>query len=358
MKPLSSTANYDFFGNIKSSEDSSADVQPPKISYFTPTPNYDEVRPEKSKDDDQVKYFKYSIIDQKNNAPESNPSTKDNDEVTVEPVSISNPSIGNKYWESNGQLPQFNGPSTLRPVQTLPGLINGLMDETSEKTLPSTTETVNIPRRSQTRRRRPDTTQSPSTTENSAKRTTFRGRRPIHYANRTTTVRTTIARNTSRVRYNPTPEERQQLRSQNSNKKESQNLEYQRDVLKQNYPVISRNPSTDAPPVIEKLSSSYMLEPESPKTNSENEYLVANQREDVIIREDDTTAVPITTLRPVTTDTNQRPNFRQSIRKAQRYGTTTTAAPTSGPTQAPERISRDRYTVRLFSRPEFCINFF
>lgn len=349
LKPLSSTANYDFFGNIENSEDkSSVDAKPPKISYFTPTPNYDEARPEKSKEEEQVKYFKYSIIDQKNNVPEVNPTDKVNDDTSVEPVSVSNPSIGNKYWESSNS--QFNGQSTLRPVQSLPGLINGLMDETSEKTLASTTETVNIPRRSQTRRRRPDTTQSPSTstTESSATRTTFRGRRPIHYANRTTTVRTTVARNTSRVRYNPTPEERQQLRNRNSNRKESENLEYQRDVLKQNYPVIGKNPSSEAP-VIEKLSSSYMLEPESQTTNSDNEHLVANQREDVIIKEDDdTTAVPVTTLRPVTSETYQRPNFRQSVRKAQRYGTTTTAAPTSGPTQAPERLSRDRYTVRIF----------
>lgn len=349
LKPLSSTANYDFFGNIKNSEDSSADVKPAKISYFTPTPNYDEVHTEKSKDEEQVKYFKYSIIDQKNNAPESSPSNKGIDEATVEPIiSVSNPSIGNKYWESNHQFNQFNGPSTLRPVQSLPGLINGLMDETSEKTLPSTTETVDIPRRSQTRRRRPDTTPSPSTstTENSARRTTFRGRRPIHYANRTTTVRTTVARNTSRVRYNPTPEERQQLRSQNSNKKESQNLEYQRDVLLQNYPVISKNAATDAP-IIEKLSSSYLVEPESKKTNSESVYTVGNEREDVNIKEDDTTAVPVTTLRPVLIDTNQRPNFRQSVRKTQRYGTTSTASPSSVSTQAQERLSRDRYTVRI-----------
>ncbi len=341
LKPLSSTANYDFFGNVKNSDDSSFDTKAPKISYFTPTPNYDETRSEKPKNEEQVKYFKYSIVDQKDNVP----LNKNSEDATVEPVSVSNPSI-NKYWESNNQ---FNGVSTLRPVQSLPGLINGLMDETSEKTLPSTTETVNIPRRSQTRRRRPDTTPSPSTstTENSAKRTTFRGRRPIHYANRTTTARTTVARNTSRVRYNPTPEERQQLRGQNSNKKESENLDYQRDVLKQNYPVISRNPSTEAP-IIEKLSSSYSLEPESQKTNSENEYVVGNDREDVIsTKEAETTAVPITTLRPILADTNQRSNFRQATRKTQRYGTTTTVSPSSGPTQAPERLSRDRYTVRV-----------
>ncbi|XP_037046187.1 putative mediator of RNA polymerase II transcription subunit 26 [Bradysia coprophila] len=352
LKPLSSTANYDFFSNIKNSEDSSSDAKPPKISYFTPTPNYDEVRPEKPKEEEQVKYFKYSIIEQKSNAPESSsPLTKDIDEATEEPVSVGSPSIGNTYWESNNR--HYNGPSTLRPVQSLPGLINGLMDETSEKTLPSTTETVNIPRRTPTRRRRPDTTHSPSTstTENSARRTTFRGRRPIHYANRTTTVRTTVARNTSRVRYNPTPEERQQLRSQSPIKKESENLDYQRDVLKQNYPIISRNPSTDAP-TIEKLSSSYALEPESQKTNSDVEYTVVNEREDVITREDDTTAVPITTLRPTLTDNNPRPNFRQTVRKTQRFGTTTTASPSSAATQAPERLSRDRYTVRPRTRYE------
>lgn len=346
LKPLSSTANYDFFGNFKNSDESSADTVPPKISYFTPTPNYDEDRPEKSKVEEPVKYFKYSIIDQKNTAPEIETSNEGIEKATVEPLSVSNPSIGNKYWESNSQYNQFNGPSTLRPVQSLPGLINGLMDEESEKSVSSTTETVNIPRRTPTRRRRPDTTQSPSTstTENSARRTTFRGRRPIHYANRTTTVRTTIARNTSRVRYNPTPEERQQLRGQNSNKKESENLEYQRDVLKQNYPVVSRNPSTEAP-VIENFSTSYPLEAEVQKTNSENEYTVVNEREDVKEREDETTVVPVTTLRP--TDTNQRSNFRQTVRKVQRYGTTTTVSPSSASTQAQERLSRDRYTVRM-----------
>lgn len=203
-------------------------------------------------------------------------------------------------------------PSELPPISaSLPGLVNSLFedeDRESRTTIVPPTSTTVITRRTPTRGRRPQpatratftrapvtrpqTTPRPSTTSSTdddgsssvttTRRPISRGRRPIHYANRTTTVRTPTARNPNRVRFNPTPEERQRFRSrqQKGGKKDEENLEYQRDVLNQNYPVIQRSggPTTTAPITITEkpktTAMSYAHETEKYSVGAEDEYVV------------------------------------------------------------------------------------
>lgn len=149
----------------------------------------------------------------------------------------------------------YNLPSELPPISpNLPGLVNALMDKTkgASTLLSSSTTPLPTTRRTVTRGRRPQQSRTTTSTEDisqlegTTKRTVPRGRRPITYGtNRTTTPRTPVTRNSNRIRYNPTPEERARFRtrSRTSNRinKEEEGIDYQRDVLKQNYPVISRD---------------------------------------------------------------------------------------------------------------------
>lgn len=195
----------------------------------------------------------------------------------------------------------YNLPSELPPISaSLPGMVNSLFVDNSEPgsqreaatTIePSTVSTRRTPHRG----RRPQTyttaagssssratatrapvTRAPRTSTTSTtvspdyssgdyvastRRTTVRGRRPIHYANRTTTIRTPTVRNPNRVRYNPTSEERQRVRNkQKAAGTKDEDLDYQRDVLKQNYPAVvsQRSPavSTVATPTAEPERSS------------------------------------------------------------------------------------------------------
>lgn len=171
----------------------------------------------------------------------------------------------------------YNLPSELPPISAhLPGLVNSLYVEQTESqpittttSAPTTRRIVNRGRRPQSQSTRATVTRAPVTrpprtttvTSSSAaetdsdeyttRRTTIRGRRPIHYANRTTTSRTPTARNPNRVRYNPTSEERQRVRTKQAGKSKDEDLEYQRDVLNQNYPVITKPTSTELPPTTE-----------------------------------------------------------------------------------------------------------
>lgn len=182
-------------------------------------------------------------------------------------VKLSN-SNDNEYNTS----PNYQLPSELPAINpNLPGLVNDLM---SEQQNGATTTTTTAPppttRRGPTRARRPPTqrttTQSPSDDEGNyvevtTRRNPPRSRRPVATyapANRTASTRTPATRGSQRVRYNPSPEERQRYRTRtrnggtadnaNSNSgkrvKEEENIDYQRDVLKQNYPVINREDRT------------------------------------------------------------------------------------------------------------------
>lgn len=159
----------------------------------------------------------------------------------------------------------YNIPSELSPIQSnLPGLVNSLMEKdgitTPYVTVPTTSPVSVTTRRSsvsRTRTRPPTTPRTHQTDDGLApeittRRPASRGRRPINYANRTSTVRTTTPRNVSRVRFNPTADERNNLRTSTrtrarvtgrpGGKEENlENIDYQRDVLKQNYPVITKN---------------------------------------------------------------------------------------------------------------------
>lgn len=153
-----------------------------------------------------------------------------------------------------------------RITSNLPGLVNSLMDNsTSVFTTSTTPATVQITTRRSTlgRGRRPQlparstyATDAP-TTRSTTRRVINRGRRPIASTavdqSRTSTQRTPtpVDRNTNRVRYNPTAEERQRKRTRSRASttarpsRDEENIDYQRDVLKQNYPNFAK---TDAIP--------------------------------------------------------------------------------------------------------------
>lgn len=217
--------------------------------------------------------------------------------------------VTDKYTKSLYTLP-----SELPPISaSLPGMVNSLFEDEDREagtTLIPPTSTTVVTRRTPTRGRRPQTatratvTRAPVTRPQTTPRSSItassnkdddgtssvtttrrpisRGRRPIHYANRTTTVRTPTARNPNRVRFNPTPEERQRFRSrqQKGGKKDEENLEYQRDVLNQNYPVIQRSvvPTTAAPVTItekqQTTAMSYAHETEKYIVDAEDAYVV------------------------------------------------------------------------------------
>uniref|UniRef100_A0A336MGZ8 CSON000356 protein n=1 Tax=Culicoides sonorensis TaxID=179676 RepID=A0A336MGZ8_CULSO len=186
------------------------------------------------------------------------------------PTEVSNPSTDSPI--------SYNTPSDLPSISPmLPGLINSLtddkwMDGPKEEVTTTTTTTT---RRPFIRGRRPipsrDRETSTSTRVQSSEaasstrsqpNTSTRARRPLTTRfNKTSTPESTSSSQTSsaipstrtqqsvrnnRVRYNPTPEERQRLRSRGRpqssakpvEKGDEKDIDYQRDVLNQNYPVI------------------------------------------------------------------------------------------------------------------------
>lgn len=167
----------------------------------------------------------------------------------------------------------YNTPNDLPPISPmLPGLINSLTDDRwmEPKEEVTTTTTTHRPfirgrrplpvRESSSSTRTSQSSESGSSTR-TVSNTNTRARRPLTTRfNKTSTetssqssstgtvpvssTRTQAVRN-NRVRYNPTPEERQRLRSrgrpQSSAKpagKDEKDIDYQRDVLNQNYPII------------------------------------------------------------------------------------------------------------------------
>lgn len=160
--------------------------------------------------------------------------------------------------------PNYSLPSELPPINAhLPGLVNSLMEEKwmTKNSIPEVDASTTTTTRAITRGRRPvssssSTYRASSTTESSAdnftRRPVNRGRRPSTYNTREATstteptaprTRAPVVRGPSRVKYNPSPEERQQFKSRGRTpstskqvKKEDQAIEYQRDVLNQNYP--------------------------------------------------------------------------------------------------------------------------
>lgn len=172
----------------------------------------------------------------------------------------------------------YNTPNDLPSISPmLPGLINSLTDDKwmEPKEEATTTTTTTTTRRPFIRGRRPlpgreSTSTNTRTSQSSSEgtrtaSTSTRARRPLTTKYNKTSVETSSSQGASstgtlpltstrsqavrnnRVRYNPTPEERQRLRSrvrpQTAGKtttfeKDEKDIDYQRDVLNQNYPVI------------------------------------------------------------------------------------------------------------------------
>lgn len=178
----------------------------------------------------------------------------------------------------------YNIPSELSPIQSnLPGLVNSLMEKdgntTPYVTIPTTSAPATVTTRrssvSRTRTRPPTTQRTHSIDDNSVPEITtrrpVRGRRPINYVNRTTTVRTTTIRNPNRVRFNPNVDERNSIRTSTRTRtrnngrplKEEENIDYQRDVLKQNYPVLSKNSTKSSEVNIDQPNRAYSFSRET-----------------------------------------------------------------------------------------------
>lgn len=177
------------------------------------------------------------------------------------------------YAEIQTTTEQYRLPSELPPINAnLPNMINGLMEEMEEaQRAQAEAEAVTNPpstRRPVNRGRRPAQRGTTSTTENNEDDQVTTTRRPIVHRQRTRPPVTqqeqtqpqtrqhyrtsTIVRNPNRVRFNPSNEERSELkrnRGKPGSKNEEgndKNLEYQRDVLNQNYPVINKGASSSS----------------------------------------------------------------------------------------------------------------
>ncbi|XP_055918238.1 mucin-2 [Eupeodes corollae] len=327
-----------------------------------------------------------------NNNNNNEISTQDGSEVEFEP---------NPY-----QLPSELPPLT----PNLPGLVNGLIDkerqngadgettvqmEATTKPTPSTRPT----RRPINRVKKPVVSKvsqsvSYSSSDYSTRRPLNRTRRPYTARNytssststteRSSTTRSPLIRNPNRIRYNPTPEERQSLRIKNrknaaGGKKEdnSDDLEYQRDVLKQNYPVFKpanrRTTTTPVPNSTERpVSESQQVFTVTPSSEQNydgliepmqiaqqyQEYPQTNYGPGYFPNEENTVpteAVGRNEISPVyssssTTEEPQATTRRTPfIRRGPRIRTTTDSPTTTlAPTTSP---SEERYTVRARAPP-------
>ncbi|XP_055837542.1 mucin-2 [Episyrphus balteatus] len=334
--------------------------------------------------------FTNSNLNNNNNNNEI--STQDGSEVEYEP---------NPY-----QLPSELPPLT----PNLPGLVNGLIDkerqnasegETTVQMESTTKPTTPIrpSRRPINRVKKPVVSKvsqsvSYSSSDYSTRRPLNRTRRPYAGRNYTTsatstterssTTRSPLIRNPNRIRYNPTPEERQSLRIKNrknasGGKKDdnSDDLEYQRDVLKQNYPVFkpaTRRTTTTPGPIstdrpVSESQQVFTVTPSSEQNydgliepmqiaQQYQEYPQTNYGPGYFPNEEDTVpteAVLRNEISPIysSTTTTEEPQATTRrtpfIRRGPRIRTTTeTPTTNAAPTTAP---SEERYTVRTRAPP-------
>ncbi|KAH8254666.1 hypothetical protein KR032_011548 [Drosophila birchii] len=209
----------------------------------------------------------------------------------------------------------YHVPSELPPLTPdIPGLVNNLQEKDklqpalATTPLPEPEPETRPTRRPILRTRKPAVTKvtssvSYSESESSAKLPTHRIRRP--YSSRGTTApaastgsgdggeessatptrrptsaRNPLIRNPNRIRYRPTNDERQTLKtktrkgSKNGKGSEDQDLDYQRDVLKQNYPVFKASSRRPTSPTA--IPSSYDVQgtTEGPASESQQVYTV------------------------------------------------------------------------------------
>lgn len=207
----------------------------------------------------------------------------------------------------------YHLPSELPPLTPdIPGLVNNLQEKDK---LPATTPLSESEREPETRpTRRPalrtrkpainkvvtTSSVSYSESESNGKLPTHRIRRPFpsrlnaenaEESTQTTTrrpgtVRNPLLRNPNRIRYQPTTEERQSLRnkpkkhhknSKNASKQREdadQDLDYQRDVLKQNYPVFKASSRRPTSPTAIPSSYDVTGHTEGPASETQQVYTV------------------------------------------------------------------------------------
>uniref|UniRef100_A0A1A9WYG0 Uncharacterized protein n=1 Tax=Glossina brevipalpis TaxID=37001 RepID=A0A1A9WYG0_9MUSC len=258
----------------------------PRITFYSPTsaPEINEQFSTLAQTSDQNNY----------NLPANHRPAYNQNEVSEGPV---------EYDPSPYQLPSELPPLT----PNLPGLVNNLQEKGKQNNAEQSASTSSDPtrptRRPFNRLRKPVSTKisssvSYSEIENTNRRPANRVRRPYGTkaaayintedaatASTTTTKRPTasrspLIRNPNRIRYQPTPEERESLRLKtkkrykgSSKKQHSEDLEYQRDVLKQNYPIFrpSTRRTTTTP---EPLTSYSETTTEVPASESQQIYTV------------------------------------------------------------------------------------
>lgn len=207
----------------------------------------------------------------------------------------------------------YHVPSELPPLTPdIPGLVNNLQEKDKlQPALPTTPLAEAEPETRPTRRpnlrtRKPAVTKvtssvSYSESESSGRQPAHRIRRPyssrgttapatasgdggdessVTPTRRPTSARNPLIRNPNRIRYRPTTDERQTLKtktrkgSKGGKGSEDQDLDYQRDVLKQNYPVFKASSRRPTSPTA--IPSSYDVQgtTEGPASESQQVYTV------------------------------------------------------------------------------------
>ncbi|KAH8270805.1 hypothetical protein KR018_005122 [Drosophila ironensis] len=204
----------------------------------------------------------------------------------------------------------YHVPSELPPLTPdIPGLVNNLQEKDKLHPAVATTTPLAEPepetrptRRPVLRTRKPAVTKvtssvSYSESESNGSKVPTRIRRPyssrgttapaadgeesaVTPTRRPTSARNPLIRNPNRIRYRPTNEERQSLKtktrkgSKNGKPSEDQDLDYQRDVLKQNYPVFKQSSRRPTSPTA--IPSSYDVQgtTEGPASESQQVYTV------------------------------------------------------------------------------------
>ncbi|XP_053674203.1 mucin-5AC [Anopheles nili] len=209
---------------------------------------------------------------------------------SVEVITTSEPSTGPPV-ESTTEQQHYSIPSELPPISAnLPGLVNALMDDQWSPKTPGAV--AGNTRGSNFRKQLHRTTTQGSEVYDGETITTTTTRRPLQRGRRPHPSRTTPAPDAtsgageysstrapvsrSRSRYVPNNEERPASRGRSRSRtttprgprKEEENLDYQRDVLKQNYPVIrpqggsapNTTPVTSLPPTTVSTTPSTTLQ--------------------------------------------------------------------------------------------------
>ena len=269
---------------------------------------------------------------------------------------------------------EYNLPSELPPINAnLPGLVNSLMEEKwmVKNDFPGSDATTRKP---VTRGRRPVSSTyraAAPTTESSVDNTrkpVDRTRRPSVHSSRQTesslvatqssTPRTrtvTVNRNPNKVRYNPSPEDRKQFRSRTraplpKTVKVEDNIDFQRDVLNQNYPTASPHllrplTTTTEKPAVDETQYTQEVQADFTSPPKEEQYL-----QEVITSQEEYNRAPVipenTEVIPLGGNT-----FTETDESFQKYNSPSQAplyfdvqTTTSTTTQSPFKAKNHKYS--------------